>query len=127
LCSDYEFLQLPIQEQNDILKGWLLSAVSDFTNCKADLSDRNETQFNKDLSDAEKNVLAKYMLTYWLSPKLYTVENLKNYLSSKDFTLYSGANFLKEIRETHKQAVKDANAARKSYAYKNFNPMEDLL
>lgn len=128
MTSDYDFLNLSIQDQNTILEGWLLNAIGKFNNCKTDLSDRDSEskQFNQDLFDDEKLLLAQYMLTNWLSPKLYTVENLKNYLSSKDFNLYSPANMLKEIRTTYKEACREANKSKIQYGYKNFDPNKDL-
>ena len=51
MCSDYEFLNLSTQEQDEILEGWLLIAVGEFKKCKIDLSDRDSTlkQFNQTL------------------------------------------------------------------------------
>ena len=129
MCSDYEFLTLPPENQDNILEGWLLSSIGEFANCKTDLSDRDSIskKFNVDLKDNEKLILAKYILTNWLSPKLYTVENLKNYLSSKDFNMYSPANLLKEIRTTYKDAYKNAEKSKIQYEYKHFDPSKDLI
>ena len=130
MCSDYDFLALPPENQDNILEGWLLSSIGEFTNCKTDLSDRDSgilKTFNVDLKDSEKLILAKYILTNWLSPKLYTVENLKNYLSSKDFNMYSPANLLKEIRTTYKEAYQNANKSKIQYGYKHFDPSKDLI
>jgi hypothetical protein len=128
MTSDYEFLQLPIIDQDEILHGWLLNAIGAFTKCKTDLSDRDEglKQFNQSLKDKEKRILAKFVLVEWLSPKLYTIENLKNHLSTKDFNIYSPANLLKEIRETHTKALSETNKEMIAYAHSNFNP-GDLL
>lgn len=129
MYSDYEFLQLIPIDQDEILEGWLLNAISEFDNCKINLSDRDNTlkQFNQTLSDKEKRILAKGMLIEWLSPKLYTIENLKNHLSSKDFSTYSPANLLKEIINTHNKALKEFNREKNTYAHKNFNPLEKLI
>jgi hypothetical protein len=66
------------------------------------------------------------MVAEWLSPKLYTLDNLRNYMSSKDFNLFSPANMLKEIRDTYKMAKSDADKARLKYGYHNFDPSIDL-
>lgn len=128
MYSDFEFLQLTPEIQENVLEGWLISATSEFDKCKQDLSDRDETlrHFNVNLTDSEKKILAKYMLCEWLSPKLYTVENLRNHLSTKDFNMFSPANLLKEIRETHDKALKSANGAKRTYAHKNFDPNKEL-
>jgi hypothetical protein len=128
MVTDYEFLKLTVPQQDDILEGWLLSAIGEFDKSKTDLSDRDETskQFNQTLTDKEKKILAKYILCEWLSPKLYTLENLQNHLTSKDFSTYSPANLLKEIRELHSKAFKEANMSKMSYSHSNFDPMKDL-
>ena len=127
--SDYEFLSLSVEIQDEILEGWLLSAIGEFSDkCKVDLSDRDEIlkQFNLSLSDKEKKVLAKLMICEWLSPKLYTLENLRNQLSSKDFSLFSPANLLKEIRTTHILATSTASRMIVAYSYSKFDPLKDL-
>ncbi len=129
MCSDYEFLNLSTQEQDEILEGWLLIAVGEFKKCKIDLSDRDSTlkQFNQTLTDDIKNILAKGILKNWLSPKLYTIDNLKNHLSTKDFQLYSPANILKEIRTTYNEVKKDFDREKIKYGYDNFDPLKDLM
>jgi hypothetical protein len=126
--TDWELVSLAVPDQNDILEGWLLSTVGNFENCKEDLSDRDNTlkQFNQTLSDKVKRILAKGMVCEWLSPKLYTLDNLKNHLSSKDFNQYSPSAFLKEIRETHNKALKEFNKEKIKYGYSNFDPSTDL-
>jgi hypothetical protein len=129
MYSDYEFLQLIPIDQEEILEGWLLNSIAWFDNCKEDLLDRDDTlkQFNNTLSDKVKSILAKGMIVEWLNPKLYNTENLKNHMSSKDFNLYSPANILKEIRETHDKAERSANREKNAYAHKKFDPLKELI
>ena len=129
MTSDYEFLQLSTIIQDEILEGWLLSAVGEFDKCKTDLSDRDELlkQFNLTLTDREKKILAKLILVEWLNPKLYTLSNLQNQLSSKDFNMFSPANLLKEIKDLYNLTKKEANRMIISYSYSNFDPKKDLL
>lgn len=124
MVVDYEFLSLPLVTQDEILEGWLLSAIGEFDKCKTDLSDRDSIlkMFNLELSDKEKKILAKLILVEWLSPKLYTLDNLRNHLSSKDFSMFSPSQLLKEIRETHNQAKKKVNQDIISYGYQHFDP-----
>ncbi|MCX8010927.1 MAG: hypothetical protein N3A61_07230, partial [Ignavibacteria bacterium] len=122
--TDYEFLNLSIQDQNHILEGWLLNAIAEFNNCKIDLSDRSNDskQFNITLGDLEKKIIVKYMICEWLSPRLYTLDNLINHLSNKDISLFSPANLLKEIRETHNKATREADRLKRLYGHKHFDP-----
>lgn len=129
MTNDYEHLSLPLINQDEILEGWLLVSIGEFTKCKIDLSDRDDMlkQFNQILTDEIKVILAKGILKCWLSPKLYNIDNLKNTLASKDFNQYSPANLLKEIRQTFKEANKDFKNSIGDYKHKNFNPLTDLL
>jgi hypothetical protein len=127
--TDYELTLMETPDREAFVNKLLLNAVIKFQKiCKVDLIDRDETlkQFNVDLTDSEKKILAKYMLCEWLSPKLYSIQNLENHLSTKDFNQFSPANLLKEIRETHDKALKSANGAKRTYAHKNFDPNKEL-
>lgn len=128
MTTDYEKLSLPIETQDIILEGWLLSAIGEFRKCKTDLSDRDKVikQFNQTLSDEEKKILARLMLAEWLNPILYSLDNLRNNMSSKDFNVFSPANLLKEIRITRKEVISENNDKIRSYLYANFNPLKDL-
>ena len=119
MVSDWEILSLPEQDQDEILEGWLLTAIGTFRTCKTDLSDRDSItkQFNLVLADTEKVILAKLMIVEWLSPKLYNLELLRNNLNSKDFTMYSPASFLKEMRSTQEGARSIANRLITTYGY----------
>ena len=92
------------------------------------MSDRDELlkQFNLTLTDKEKKILAKLILVEWLNPKLYTLSNLQNQLSSKDFNMFSPANLLKEIKDLYNLTKKEANRMITSYSYSNFDPSKDL-
>ena len=120
--SDYSFLQLEEEDQDDILEGWLLNAIAEFDNCAEDLDDRDDElkQFNNVLSDRVKKILVKGMLVEWMNPRLYDLENLRNHLNTKDFSIYSPANLLKEIRDTHNKIYKEFNADKIRYGYINF-------
>jgi hypothetical protein len=127
--TDYEHLSLPTETQDEIFDGWLLNAIGEFDNCKEDLYDRDMElrQFNVTLSDKSKKVLVKYILVEWLNPKLYNIENLKNYMTNKDFNQFSPSAMLKEIRETHNKAFKEANREKVAYGHFYFDPQKELI
>lgn len=71
-----------------------------YTNCKHDLSDRDDAweHFNFVLSDAEIEVLAKYMLICYLDANYICVPSMmKANLSSTDFNAHSPAALLDKI------------------------------
>jgi hypothetical protein len=127
MITDYEFLALPTEIQDEILYGWLLNAIASFDKCKNDLSDRDDIlmEFKFTLTEVEKLILAKLMLVNWLNPKLYSLELLRNNITTKDFNSYSNANILKEIRDTYSNAQKDVKREIVKYINNNFK-FDDL-
>lgn len=126
--SDYSFLNLTQNEVEDILESYLLSSIVKFKKCKKDLSNRNQTlkQFNEDLTDEEKEILATLMCVEYLTPKLITSDLLQQRLSTKDYQLYSQANQIKEIREVRDKMKSEANQMMIRYSYSE-NSLDDLL
>jgi hypothetical protein len=57
------------------------------------------------------------MLVEWLKPKVLSTENLKNCLSTKDFSLFSPANLLKEMRETLTLCKNNARSLINNYSF----------
>jgi hypothetical protein len=101
--TDYDLPKFEDTDKEEILHGYMKSACVNFKKiCKVDLYDRNETlkQFNQTLDDEIIDIITELMIVEWLKPKVLSTENLKNCLSTKDFSLFSPANLLKEMRET---------------------------
>lgn len=100
--TDYDLPKFEDIEKESILFGFMKSACVNFKNaCNVDLYDRDETlkQFNINLDDEIIDIITELMIVEWLKPKVLSSENLKNCLSTKDFSLFSPANLLKEMRE----------------------------
>jgi hypothetical protein len=118
--TDYDLPKFEDTEKEDILYGYLKSACVNFKKvCKVDLYDRNDTleQFNNDLDDEIIDIISELMLVEWLKPKVLSTENLKNCLSTKDFSLFSPANLLKEIRETLKECKQESRRLINNYSF----------
>ena len=126
--SDYTLLNLTQSEVEDILESYLLSSIVKVKKCKKYISHRDQAlkQFNEDLTDEEKEILATLMFVEYLTPKLITSELLKQKLSTKDYQLYSQANQIKEIREVRDKMKSEANQMMISYSYSE-NSLDDLL
>ena len=104
--TDYDLPKFNDIDREDILEGYMVSACVKFNKvCLVDLYDRNNDskQFNNDLDDEIIDIITENMLVEWLKPKLLSTENLENALSTKDFSLFSPANLLGNIRETMKE------------------------
>lgn len=97
--TDYELAELIDAELETQLLKYLKGAIVEFRYCIIDLTDRNDVAltFNIDLSDAEQSILAKFMLVKWINPNVLRLENIRQSLGSKDFQVYSGANFIDKL------------------------------
>lgn len=60
---------------------------------------RNRMDFNRKISEFEATVLAHGLIVEWLSPKIFNYEILEGQLGSKNFTIFSNANRLSELRK----------------------------
>lgn len=121
--SDYSFINLTVEELEDVLEPFLLTSCVKFKKCLTDLSDRDmiNKQFNQDLSDEEEEILSSLMIIEYLSPKIITSDLLQQSLSSKDYKIYSQANHIKEIKEIRKMYKEEANGSMMSYSYSSIS------
>jgi hypothetical protein len=108
--TDFYFSNLSDGEVEEYFETFLKSSIIKFRYCSK-LTDRDENikQFNKDLTEEEQEILSILMSVEYLTPKLLTDELLKQTLNSKDYSLYSQANQIKEIRELRDTYQQEAN------------------
>lgn len=99
--TDYDYLSLPENDLYKTLQFHLNRACTYFSE-KTGLNilerDSNTQQFITDLDDDVIDILVDGMLYYWISPQVLNVENFKNVLNTKDYSLYSPANLLQQLR-----------------------------
>lgn len=122
LVTDYNFVDLDEEELTTLLIVFLKNSCTKFTKCKQDLNrveatDSEEGYFEADLTDMEILILANYMIDEWLSPKVNTSDLLKQILGSKDFTLWSQANQIKELRALREDTKDEINKLIIDYTY----------
>lgn len=85
----------------DMLEGYLLSSTAKFYKCIKDLTDRDDIlkQFNFELDDLEKEILALMMVSEWIEPQLnstsYTLQfiggtntKLREFCSLSQFAVF---------------------------------------
>ncbi|AZV43721.1 hypothetical protein BAOM_3112 [Peribacillus asahii] len=125
--TDYSYLNLTNEEVEDNLETFMKSSIIKFRYCNK-LSDRDEAVnvFNENLTDEEQEILATLMCVEFLTPKLLTDDLLKQTLNSKDYSLYSQANHIKEIRQLRDIFQKEANNLMILYTFTK-SKMDDFL
>ena len=107
------------EDLNKVCETYLKKAIPKFNLCEQDLSDRNEETgiFNKGLTEQEQEILALLMVVEWLNNFILTDSLLRQNFSTREFSLFSSANQLKELRETKKDVQADINDLLNSYYF----------
>ena len=98
------------------------SAYLDFKRCKQDLNDVDlvKKQFNVTLTQEEQWILAYGMVLTWTSKIVRDENKLKEKLGTKDYTMYSPANMLKELKDLEKLTTYNFRRLIVSYTYNSF-------
>lgn len=94
--SDDTFLYYTEEEREEKLNDWRTKAITRFKACKNNLNDRDDElkQFNEDLSNDVKLIIATIMRKYWLNDKIYNLQLIKQRMSNKDWKMTSQAEHL---------------------------------
>lgn len=119
--TDPDLLLFAEDLQTEMLIAYMNSAIGRCRRiCKdVNLSDRDDTlmEFNSTISLEVMDIIAEWMIVFWLEPYVNNTENLRNALSTKDFTVFSPANLLEKIGDRHERARKNARSMTNEYSY----------
>lgn len=119
--TDPEIALLLPEDIEELFHGYLISAIPKFRKCKNDLSNRDDElrQFNVDLLDVEKEILAILVVREWLQPQLYSSLLTKQVFSDKEQKYYSQSSHLSELRALDETLKIDAQKLSRDYTYGN--------
>lgn len=97
--TDFNLVDLDDHTLNEMLKGWLHSAIVN-ARTTSDLSARDDEVevFNNDLTDRDIELLAMGMTMAWLDQYLNSTENVLQFIGGKEEKYYSQANHIAELR-----------------------------
>lgn len=117
--TDVELPLLPEEELEDMFHGYLISSISQFRKCKNDLSDRDEDekQFNVDLLDVEKEILAVLIARQWLQPQINSALLTKQVFSDKESKFYSQKEMLTGLMSLDEKLKIEAQKLSRDYTY----------
>lgn len=119
--EDPTLAMLPEEDLEDMLHGWMLSAIAKHRKCEHDLSDRDEElkQFNSDLSDLELEIISLLMCREWVSQQLNSVALTLQVFSGKETNYFSQAAHLKELIALDDKWRLEAQQLSRDYTYTN--------
>jgi hypothetical protein len=119
--TDPTIAMLPDEDLEDMLHGWMLSAIAKHRQCTNDLSDRDDEikQFNVTLTDLEIEILAILMVREWISSQLHSVTLTLQVFSGKETKYYSQSQHIAELRELDERLQIEAQKLSRDYTYNN--------
>ena len=119
--TDPDLLEFSLSLQTEMLVALMTKAISKCERiCKNEnLTDRCDVtlEFTHDISDEAIYIITEWMTVFWLEPFLNSTENLRNALSTKDFSFFSPANLLGKISDRYELARKHARSLTNEYSY----------
>lgn len=108
-------------------KDLLEIAIDDFVDiCVQDLTDYDTEleEFNITLTRKEQSILALSMIVHWLEPYVYNSDALKNAMSTKDFSVFSPAKLLEQMKDLLEQSERKLKAEMNLYSFRSNNVSE---
>ena len=107
------------EDREEILSKYLRAACRKISNKfkkYVDLTrDDNLQEFEASIDEDVIDILAEVMVYEWLKPQMYSNELLESRLNTKDFTEFSPAKLIENIRLVYNMATDAANAAINNY------------
>lgn len=120
--TDPDLLSFSKDLQTEMLIALMDKAIAKCRHvCKTvDLSNRDDElmEFFDKLPDDLVDIIIEWMTVFWLKPYLNNIENLRNNLSTKDFSIFSPANLLEKINNRYESAKKYARSLTNEYSYR---------
>ena len=120
--QSYNFYELDDYELEEELVSWLDEAVNSFSfYCKQDIDSADTTApsgyFNVDLTRQEKQIISDYMVLHYVEMNLNDLEATEQTLNSRDYRMYSEANYLEAKSKLRDRISKKINQQLSRYSY----------
>jgi len=120
--EDYSLLKeisTDIDYAKSLMLDYLKAAIPKFDYIDRERLRRDDvTQtFSVELTDKEQEILSTFMVVSYLSPKILRDEALEQRLGSKDYTTYSPAKLIEQIRALRVDFENEANNLMTMYYY----------
>lgn len=121
MIEDEEWLLVENEVIEDLMLNYLENATVEFNQCVKDLAiDYNGMCFNEELGMNEIMILAWGMVIHYLQPKIKREENLRQFVSDKDFNKLSNANMLMRLMGLEDKARRQLEVYQTKYRFKGF-------
>lgn len=120
--TDPDLLMFSEQLQHEMLLSYMNKAIARCGRVISHVVDLNKrddliASFESELSYEVIDIITEWMTVFWLQPYVNNIENLRNNLSTKDFSVFSPANLLEKIGGRYDIARKQAKSLTNEYSY----------
>ena len=119
--TDPDLITFAEELQTEMLTAYMKKAIG---KCKrviktVDLSNRDDElmQFGVEIPDEVMDIITEWMTVFWLEPFVNNIENLRNNLSTKDFSVFSPANLLEQLGDRYDMSYKRARSITNECSY----------
>lgn len=130
--EDKDLPRMSESDRNDMLIGWLDSALSfmeldDVSYAEEKYADRNDTigVFNNDLSHKDIELIALYMVVAWYEPRVNSLEHTLSFVGSKDDNYKSSETHMKTIHEIQSNYREIAQSYWNNYRIKHNSYLDE--
>lgn len=120
--TDPDLITFAEDLQTEMLTAYMNKAISKCNRIVkgvVDLSmrDNYNATFNMEVPFEVIDIITEWMTVFWLQPYVNNIENLRNNLSTKDFSFFSSANLLEKIGDRYDTSYKRARSITNEYSY----------
>ena len=120
--TDPDLITFAEDLQTEMLTAYMNKAISKCNRIVkgvVDLSmrDNDNATFNMEVPFEVIDIITEWMTVFWLQPYVNNIENLRNNLSTKDFSFFSPANLLEKIGDRYDTSYKRARSITNEYSY----------
>jgi hypothetical protein len=118
--TDYSFVNVTESELEEEFEKYLRSACTKFFSAGTRLN-KNLTfkEFERDLTDLEIEILSLLMVIEYLNPKIIATENMKQFLATKEYKIYSQDKQLSKMLELKSNLKSEVSHLMSQYSYKD--------
>jgi hypothetical protein len=124
LQSDFRLTQIYTSGSttfNTYVEAWLIFAADEFSEfCDQDLEYSTTTQlFTSTLTQENINILAQFMVKYWLQKEIQDVLQMNNFITDHDYKQHSNAQNLKAKQDYYIMKNEELSQILTSYSYRH--------
>ena len=119
--TDPDLITFADDLQTEMLIAYMKKAISKCSRVvkSVDLHNRDDKsmEFGVERPYEIIDIITEWMTVYWLQPFVNNIENLRNHLSTKDFSVFSPANLLEKIGNRYDVSYNRARSIMNEYSY----------